>query len=140
MIYPILTFVGVGFLYIWEKHCNYMDEIYLIMKEEWGNDKSFTYINELVGMYSTEKEALSDVGRIVKETLEDFTEEEAKRYRVTTDIKKLNGEEEFCNHEDDGVFSVAEVMSKQHGFNFMLYRFDIPFKDRFDLLHLECRR
>ena len=114
-----------------------MDEIYLIMKEEWGDDKSFTYINELVGIYKTEEEALSDVGRIVEETLGDFTEEEAKEYKVNTDIKKLNGDNEFRLHEDDGVFVVAEVMSKHHGFSFPLFRLDVPFKGRIDLHYLE---
>ena len=114
-----------------------MDEIYLIMKEEWYYDASVLCTNELVGIYNTEEEALSDVGRIVEETLGDFTEEEATEYKVNTDIKKMNGDDEFRHHEDDGVFVVAEVMSKYHGFSFPLFRLDVPFKGRLDLHYLE---
>ena len=115
-----------------------MDEIFLIIREEGGIEPEFTYRKDLVGIYKTEEEAMADVNRLVKETLDsELTEDEAKKYKVSTDIKELNGEEEFCMHEGDGVFVTAKIESKFHWFNFPLFRLDVPFKDRFSLDYLE---
>lgn len=116
-----------------------MDEIFLIIRKEGGVEPEFTYRKDLVGIYRTEEEAMADVDRLVKETLYgEFTEEEAKKYKVSTDIKELNDEEEFW--KDDGVFIVARIESKFHWFNFPLFRLDVPFKERFSLDFLEVVR
>ncbi len=116
-----------------------MNEIYLIIKQEWIDDVSLTPVDEIVGIYETEEEARADVDRIVRETLGDFTEEQAREYKIITDIEELNGEDDFYLHEDDGVFRVAEIMSEHHGFDFPLFRFNIPFRGSFDLLRFEVK-
>ena len=115
-----------------------MDEIFLIIREEGGIEPEFTYRKDLVGIYKTEEEAMADVDRLVKETLDsEFTEEEAKKYKVSTDIKELNDGEEFWIHENDGFYNVAQISAEDHWFDFPLFRLDVPFKDRFSLDHLE---
>ena len=116
-----------------------MNEIYLIIRNEWGKDSTCTYVKDIVGMYNTEEEALSDVGRLMEETQGGFTDEEWKDYKVNTDIQKLNDKEKFEWHEDDGVFLVADVHTKNytHGYRFHLFRFDVPFTDVFNLHYLE---
>lgn len=113
----------------------------MIIREEGGIEPEYTYRKDLVGIYKTEKEAMADVDRLVKETLgSELTEEEAKKYKVSTDIKELNDGEEFCMHEDDGVFVAAKIESKFHWFNFPLFRLDVPFKEKFSLNFLEVVR
>ena len=118
-----------------------MDESLLIIREEGGIHQEYGYRTDLVGIYKTEEEAMADVDRLVKETLDsEFTEEEAKKYKVSTDIKELNDGEEFWIHEDDGAFVTAKIESKFHWFTFPLFRLDVPFKDRFSLDFLEIAR